>query len=516
VESSQATAEKSVSSAMGRVMRGAGSNALAQAISACTALLLVPLFLHAWGTAQYGRWLTLTSMVTYLLFLDFGGQSFIGNLLASDHARGNQAEFRRHFSEGFSLFGYMGLLGFFILVGVVTLMPAQVFHQSWSLGREDRIVLFCMGTTVLLAVPGGIISTAYRAAGFFAQGAMIGNVSRGLTLLISIAILIGGVGPGLYASTWLASSLLLFFYMVLDIYRRIPALQGSQFTLLAARTGLAHLPDSLFFWLWSISMALNLQGVVLVLAMTGTAAGVALFVTHRTICGLVGYIGGFVQSPLMPELNYLHSRGQQELLRRASLLVMKTVTLATTFASLGLWLLLPIVYPRWTGRNLVFDPVLLAILLSQAVLAVGWQSSAWTLQASNQHRRLSCWAFGNGVVTVGLAIVMAPRWGVHGVALASLCGDLICGLAVYPTIASKALGLSKALLFKTILVPLIAMGPLWGGALLAHLGRSISFGQSWLLALMSVLLIFLGAWWSFRKKEDTEWIMVKLRAFARR
>jgi O-antigen/teichoic acid export membrane protein len=216
----------------------------------------------------------------------------------------------------------------------------------------------------------------------------------------------------------------------------------------------------------------------------------------------------------MPELNYLFTRGQRDLLARASLLAMKLVSLVAGMAGIGLWLLLPVIYPRWTGKSLVFDPVLLMILLTQVVLAAGWTTSGWALLASNQHRRLSCLALANGTITVGLAALLAPRWGVHGVALASLCGDLLFGLAVYPMLASKALGLSRARLFKTILVPMIALIPLWSTALLAIGGQAIRFEQSCLLALASALLIVLGALWSFHKKDDTEWILIKLRALA--
>ena len=61
---------------------------------------------------------------------------------------------------------------------------------------------------------------------------------------------------------------------------------------------------------------------------------------------------------------------------------------------------------------------------------------------------------------------------------------------------------------------MIALIPLWSTALLAIGGQAIRFEQSCLLALASALLIVLGALWSFHKKDDTEWILIKLRALA--
>jgi len=509
-EVSQARTVSRKSTARSRVASGAGANAIAQAISAGTAFLLVPLFLHAWGAAQYGRWLTLTSMVMYLMLFDLGGQSYFANLLASAYARDDREEFRKIFGQGISLFTAIALAAFLLLLALVSLPPIHFLHQELAFSGQDRVVLFCMGIALLLGVEGGIIAAAYRASGLYSRGAMIGNINRGATLLISAAILMGGARPAVYAAFWLISNILLFIFQAWDIYRKVPSVHGSKFGIQAARLGLVHLSGSLYFWLLSISTALNQQGVLLVVAMSGSTTAVALFATHRTMCGLVNYISSFVQSPMMPELNYMYSRGEIDQLRRVSLLAMKLVTLTSTFAGVCLWLVLPVVYPRWTGKSLALDAPLLAILLTQAVLAVGWQSSGWVLMASNRHRRISVAALINGILTIGLGLVLAPHWGAAGVAFASLIGDVLCGLAPYPLLSAPALGLRARTLFLTILLPMLALTPLWIVAAIRHPAPAMTLGSTSLLMFLCVALLLPAAIWGFHRREDTDWIRARL------
>src|SRR3990172_4082748 len=87
-----------------RLWRGFGSAALGQFIEVANVILLVPLFCRAWGAAKYGWWISLTALISYLSLLDFGGQNYIGNLLADSYIRKDEAQFRRWLSEGVSLF----------------------------------------------------------------------------------------------------------------------------------------------------------------------------------------------------------------------------------------------------------------------------------------------------------------------------------------------------------------------------------------------------------------------------
>src|SRR5262249_2515655 len=99
-----AAVQKSRSAVASRILKGLASFAFGQIVSVAQTVILVPLFISAWGASEYGQWLGLTSFVAYLSLLDLGGQNYIGNLLAAEHVHGDDVAFGRRLSEGVSLF----------------------------------------------------------------------------------------------------------------------------------------------------------------------------------------------------------------------------------------------------------------------------------------------------------------------------------------------------------------------------------------------------------------------------
>ncbi|MDO9584948.1 MAG: hypothetical protein Q7I93_00510, partial [Syntrophales bacterium] len=156
-----------------RLLLGVGSSGMSQVIAAAQPILLVPLFLRAWGADEYGRWLVLTALVSYFSLLDFGGQNYIGNLLAIDHARGKKEEFREKLSEGVSLFIFIALAVLILLVIVLFgLMNSSLPVLGNLLSTKECWIILFLGSNFLISIPGGVYVTAYRSSGLFVRGTM--------------------------------------------------------------------------------------------------------------------------------------------------------------------------------------------------------------------------------------------------------------------------------------------------------------------------------------------------------
>ncbi len=486
-----------------RLIRGLGSTALYHVIAAGSSILLVPFFLNAWAARGYGHWLALTALVSYLSLLDFGGQSFIGNLLAQSYVRGSRDEFRQRLSEGISLFaviavGGMGTIGFVLSLPGLAL-PGQVA----TLSSDDRLVLFFMGAAYLLSIPGGVYVTAYRATGRMARGGMVGNILRGINLLVYVALLAAKAPPAIYALGYLTTGVAGTLAVVYDLQRQVSIVRGVRLSLAAAQRGTAYLRGSFYFWLLSLANAVNLQGVILVLAAGGSPALVAVYTTHRTLSGLLGYIGNLFQSPLWPELTFLHSQDRHAELRRAALLAVRVVVLLSGMAAIALWLLLPVIYPLWTRRQMEPQPSLLALFLIQGVLAAGWNTSSWPLLASNHHQSLTYWALANAAVTIVLAIPLTAHYGVLGVAVATLLGDMLSCVA-YPWLASRQLGLPARAMYGAIVSPLLALAPM---VALLFLAAAFVDGKGlvWVGALIGIAL-FCPILWLGLGRDNLHWV----------
>ncbi len=478
---------QALSSATARVFAGVGTSAVSQGLLAAQAILLVPFFLRAWGPDGYGSWLTLVAAASYLSLLDLGGQIFFANLLTMHHARGDVAEFRQTLSEGVSLFVALGLGAFGILLVILFGLTSVPLPGGLApVAPEDaRVLALVAATTLLLAIPGGVYATVYRASGLFARGAMVGNAVKAIGLAVSIVLLYVGVGAESYAAVLLGVSLLSMLAIAWDSRRCIPGCRGIRIGLGLALAASAHLRGAVYFWFIAVAQSLSQQGVVLVLAATTSQGIVVLYATHRTLASLAGYISVLVQGPVWPELTSLWAQGRQADLHRATMVVLRTVMLATGVMALCVWIVAPLIYPIWTGRSLDIQPLLLGLLLFQGVLSAGWMTTTWTLLAANHHRSIALWSLANAGVTISLAAWLAPTYGPFGVVFGSLVGDLVCGIVVFPRLAASFLGQPSGRVYLALATALLILIPLAA----ASIWTSSVLNPWWALAILGLATV---------------------------
>ncbi len=102
-----------------RLIQGVGANFLGQTINLASRVLLVPLFLTAWGAPVYGEWLLLSSIVAYLSLTDLGGQLYIVNRLTQAYAQQDLPLFRKILHTGLGLFLILPLAVFVVFLIVI-------------------------------------------------------------------------------------------------------------------------------------------------------------------------------------------------------------------------------------------------------------------------------------------------------------------------------------------------------------------------------------------------------------
>jgi O-antigen/teichoic acid export membrane protein len=445
--------------AFDRVFSGLASASLHQAIAAAYSILLVPLFLRVWGADGYGRWLLLTAFVSYLGLLDLGGQHYIGNLLAFDYSKGDESAFRERLEEGLSVFSLLSFAALLVLAAALCYPALSLPAQDTPLTGAERGVLLFMGCSFLLSVPQGVFVTIYRATGKLFAGMMIGNAVRLFSLFGISGLLLVESPPVVVAAGYFLSALILTAAVVVYGFRGIPQCRGVRLSVSAAWRGRKYLGGAFFFWLLLIAGAANYQGILIILGAFAAPAVVAIYATHRTASGLLGYIGNLFMAPVWPELSFAHAAGDKEKCKRVGLLAVRVVVYLNVMAAVALWAVLPEVYSVWTARELPLQPALAALFLVQGILVAGWSTAAWALLASNEHRSLAWWAVANVGVTLALAALFAPRYGVMGVAAATLIGDLACGAAVYPRKAARHLDVPPSKVYRAIFRPVLAAVP---------------------------------------------------------
>jgi O-antigen/teichoic acid export membrane protein len=272
--------------------------------------------------------------------------------------------------------------------------------------------------------------------------------------------LIFAVSRQVYAGALLTLGVANTLALFLMAQRRIPGCSDLRITLADAHKGMAHRSGALRFWLISLAQAATNQGLVLVLAITTNATMVTIYVTHRTLISVAGFISSLPQGPILPELSFLWARDRLPEMGEVSFTLIRLLVFATGLVAIGIWVFAPFIFPAWTRGRLQLNQCLLAVLLIQGVLASGWSTSSWSLLATNHHREVALCSVANAALTLGLAVWLSAKYGIVGAAVANLTGDVVCGLTTFPLLVARFFKTPVARIYQEMFWPCVELVPL--------------------------------------------------------
>ncbi len=421
-----------------RLIQGIGANFLGQIINLASRVLLVPLFLTAWGAKVYGEWLLLSSIVAYLSLTDLGGQLYIVNRLTQAQAQGDTPLFRKILHTGLSLFLILPLAVFVVFLGVIFFFPPGALLQITITSRQVVfLVLAIMAFQFVFSLPQGILVGVYRAVGLLPRGVMLTNTMQAVTIILVALGLWLRVGLVAIAGLQLLPYLAVALVAGRDLNRRFP-----QFQLLSLREtdlsfGLTFIKPSLHFFGIQLAQAFSVQGTVLVVGMVLGSVQVVVFATMRTIINLIRSFFEQISHAAWPELTRLDSQHDEEkffLLFRA--MFRSTLIAAVIFMAIfhfwgeGL-------YNFWLRKTVTYQQGVMDLFLIYMGQFVVWLTCSHPLMATNRHRALSKTILVSSLLGIGLAYLGGRRLGLPGVILGMIAGDLLLPCWFVPYLLSR-------------------------------------------------------------------------------
>jgi O-antigen/teichoic acid export membrane protein len=407
-----------------RVVHGTLALSLVTAVNMAGQIATVPIAMLAWGAPRYGEWVALSALVGFLTLVDFGVQPHVVNQMTASHARGDPEGFLSELHSAFRLQSLLVTALLALGAAVLAILPLQRWYGVTTASRiEVYLTVLLLGAELLIGVVTGPIGGAYRATGRFARGALVNLAHRLLFFGGQLGLMLAGAGFATVALARVALSLLITAWLVIDLGQTLPwfsmtKLRGD------LRTGLRMLGPASLFVLTGLADYLTLQGTVLVVQSLAGGAEVTQLTTQRTMVNMGRMLASQLPIVLWPEITAMSARGEQARLLRVHRSMAKMVAF---IVGALLFALLPLgrtVYGWWTLRSLSFDPGLYGIMAAQTIAWGIWSSSSTVLVATNRQKRLAKFLVANAVVTLTLAVVLVPRVGVRGAALAALFADL--------------------------------------------------------------------------------------------
>ena len=476
----------------GRVTWALVASVLSQIVNAAHTYLLVPLFVSAWGSEKYGQWLSLTALATYIGLVDLGGQMCVGNRLATAFAQKRDHDFVDTLQRGLSVISALALAAW--LVGAACVLGT---HNAWD--TDSKLVMLLYSTAIAIAVPTGVLTTCYPATGRVVRGQNVGNVGRLITLALSMTALALQISQPGYAGVQLACAILMIGWVTIDLFRQAPDLFQPRFSVRALRDAVPLLRDSLPYWVFGLTNALAVQGVLLAVSASADGQAVATFTTHRAMASVITYAGGLLRPAIWTELTFMAAHADYPRIRALVRLIVRTTTWLAAVVGCTICLAAPVAYTVWTRSRLQLDVPLLIILAAQATLWSAWSTLSWPLMSANKPRSLARWSLLNSALTVaGAYACMRAGWGLRGVATWSLAVDVVCGLIPYPLAAfafmqGSAWSFARDVVRATLCsapFALLAYGCLW---IPGDLPRFASFALGCVLLSWPCLRLLYGA-----------------------
>lgn len=463
----------SVTTMRGRVFRAMGAEGLGQLLNIAIRLLLVPLFLSAWGTQSYGEWLILTAVAGWFSLADIGGQLYFINRMTETWTKRQLVDFQKVFSTGMFFFSAFSA-ALMISAGLLIMLPDV---PKW-LGIEStstniaQWVLLIMCFRVLASLPSGLLLGVYRATGAQATSVMYGNLMLAIQLMASAAVLWWRGGMILMALTEVVGLLLVSLLAAFDLRRRMP----DGVSLFSARA-----PDikilkqawapSLHFLGIQLAMAIMIQGSVIVVAKAMGPFEVAVFSTMRTIANVVSRFLGMMSHSAWPEFTRLYSKHESKRLQGLFCTIFWVSTMAGVLYLALLQHFGAKLFNLWLNKQLPYDSLSMFLMGALVVFTNNWTLGGNLLMATNRHKNYAQVQLPVNIMALSLSYFCGQWFGMEG---------LICGLLVgqsIPMLFFTAWMLhrnewkeaSNYLFWQSILVVLLLpffVSSWWGGAII--------------------------------------------------
>ena len=456
-----------------RVGLGSLGVLIGQIINIFGQILVVPLFLWAWGAQLYGEWLVLFAVVAYLSLLDFGMQMYVVNRLNQCYSVKQLNDYTRILHSALTLYLSVAVVaGCLIAIAVYVAPIGQWLNFRLMDHSTVAVVAFLLAAQLIFAIPQGLVTGLYRTFQEFPREAVLGNLRLfsmfGLTALI---LLIGG-GVIHVATIQLIPLVGVIAFVLYDLRKRHPevkiGLAQSDWKL-----AITFLGPGLLFFLIQISNALIIQGSIIVVSVLAGSVYVAVFVIHRTLTNLIRQIVGSLSNALWPELTTLEARGDYSRLRIVHRSFVKMSFAACIFAGIWLHFAGKDILELWTLGRITFDQRLLDTFLLYLVFQAPWLASSYFPLAFNRHKNIAIRYISSAVLGLGLAVVLVQYWGIVGVALGLLIADILVCSWFVPLETCRILGDS--------------VRKFWADAVLRGVPViSIVWGVAWSLAQLNI------------------------------
>jgi O-antigen/teichoic acid export membrane protein len=422
-----------------RIVRGSLAQIYNQVVTIGVQLLSVPMLLHYWGAQQYGTWLILSAIPTYLTIADLGFAQIAANemsvMVGAENRPAALATFQS-IAVLVALFASLAVIGSALIVLVVPF--SEIFNLSSVSNGTVQAVLVIFAFQFAISLYFGVIGAGLRADGQFAKMVFLTATSR---LLEQIAVVLAAaVGAGVISAS---SSMLcvragITCIAALILLRNAPWLS---FGVAHARFQIVKrlfLP-SVTYTAYTLGYLVNIQGITLIVGAIFGPAVVANFSVMRTLARLGPTASNIINFSLEPEYSFIYGAGE---LRKYKWLARRhayaTAGLCIFYLA-GMWLFAHWIIHAWTSDRVSPMEPLLTLIAIACACEMMWSSGQASLVSINRHKTVATFYLLLSCVSIVVMYVGAKVYGINAIGIVSVFVAL-CMIAITRLRLAKVLG----------------------------------------------------------------------------
>lgn len=398
-----------------RLISGFGANIYGQVVVAVTQILSIPILLRSWTVSEYGYWVMLMSVPSYLVLADIGLSTVGGNRMMAALARDDQEECGRLYNC--------------ILIGSVYVSAAAVIGivfvsllASVLIAGVRVLEIALVALYAALLIINNATMAAHRALGNYGGSTFVVATTMLAETVVLLAVVVSGGGILATAATLPAVRIfgVIWLHWRAEISAPWAKISRRKFNL--SKT-LGLMPSGLATLALPLGSAIKIQGAVLVVGALISPAAAGAFAAVRSLTRAGLQIPNIVARVLVVEVPDAKARGDgRRLGRLVGLCLATSLVLSVSVAATVIALAEPI-ETHWLAIPL--DRTLLALLAGNAAAQALWWAVFSILISMDEHVGYARFFLVTAVAELGLFAIACVATDLSGAAGILFAVDVI-------------------------------------------------------------------------------------------
>lgn len=412
-----------------------------QVAAIIVAFVVSPIIVHSLGDEQYGLWSLIVSITGYYSFLELGVAGAVVKFVSHFTAQNDLDRARGIYTTASLFFAAVGAAIFLSSIAV-----AYYFDSWFEVPAKNSADIFFIVLTLGASTALSLVFSAVTASLFALQEipalstvTIVTNVLKNVLLVI---FLYQGYGLMMMAVVTLATSLLrlLVLRLVLALRHSLFKVEPSRFDTSMLKTVFTY---GLYgFMIFVASKLLFYSSSVII----GRMVGISEVTFYAIPASLLIYVEAVIWSMLqvlIPVISGYDATGNVAGNQRLYVLGTRYSLAVSLPVMVTLYAVGDVFIANWMGEDYATKG---AFVLRVLVIGYLFQFSRFVaeiiLKGTNKHSVLAFILLGQAVVGIVAGVLLAPRWGIDGVALGTTVPLIISNLLFVPIYTCRVLGLS--------------------------------------------------------------------------